>query len=77
MNHKKEWLVLGISFVMLSIVYGFKITKMLETLLQWTFAATGFKLLIDYGYLDVRRLWKGNTKEVSYSIETGEAKANG
>lgn len=56
---KKEWSVLVGSFVLLWMVYGFSILKMLETLLQWTFAATGFKLLIDYGYLDIRRFWNG------------------
>ena len=64
MNHKKEWMILGISFIMLSIVYGFNIKRLIETLLQWTFAATGFKLLIDYGYLDIRKLWNGHIKEI-------------
>jgi len=62
MNHKKEWIVLSISFVLLWIVYGFNIRRLFETLLQWTFAATGFKLLIDYGYLDIRKLWNNKNE---------------
>ena len=60
MNHKKEWIVLFSSFMLLYIVYGLDFRKLLSTLLQWTFAATGFKLLIDYGYIDIRKIWKKN-----------------
>lgn len=32
-------------------VYGFDTKRMFETLLQWTFAVSGFKILIDVGLI--------------------------
>ncbi len=37
--------------VLLIFMYGFDIKELVKRLLEWTFVAIGFKLLIDYGAL--------------------------
>ena len=46
-----DWIVFLIAGVSLYFVYGFDIKRLLETLLQWAFAVSGVKLLIDYGLI--------------------------
>lgn len=46
-----DWIVFFIAGISLYLVYGLDAKRLLETLLQWTFAVSGFKILIDYGLI--------------------------
>ena len=46
-----DWIVFFLAGGSLYMVYGFEVRRLLETLLQWTFAVYGDKLLIDYGLI--------------------------
>lgn len=50
-THLPDWIVFLLAGGSLYIVYDSDIKRLLETLLQWTFAVSGFKLLIDYGLI--------------------------
>ena len=46
-----EWVLLIGVGVLLIFMYGSGIRELVKRLLEWTFVAIGFKLLIDYGVL--------------------------
>lgn len=48
-NHLSDWIIFFLVGIALYFAYGLNAKRLLETLLQWTFAVFGFKLLIDYG----------------------------
>ena len=48
-NHLPDWIIFFIAGIALYFIYGLNAKRLLETLLQWTFAVSGFKILIDYG----------------------------
>ena len=50
-THLPDWIVFFLAGGSLYIVYRFDAKRLLETLLQWTFAVYGVKLLIDYGLI--------------------------
>ena len=50
-THLPDWIVFFIAGTSLYFVYGLDIKRLMETLLQWTFAVAGFKLLIDYSLI--------------------------
>ena len=50
-SHIPDWIVFFIAALSLYLIYELDIKKLLEVLLQWTFAVAGFKLLIDYGLI--------------------------
>ena len=52
-NHLSEWVIFLLSGTSLYIVYGLDIKKLLEFILQWTFAVIGFKLLVDYSLIKI------------------------
>ena len=50
-SHLPDWIVFFLAGGSLYVVYGLDIKRLVETLLQWTFAVFGVKLLIDYGLI--------------------------
>ena len=46
-----EWIILIMVGVLLIFLYGSNIEDLAKRILEWTFVAIGFKLLIDYGAL--------------------------
>ena len=49
--HLPDWIVFFLAGISLYFIYELDIKRLLETLLQWTFAVSGFKLLIDIGLI--------------------------
>ncbi|MEK6842593.1 MAG: hypothetical protein AABX84_02160 [Nanoarchaeota archaeon] len=50
-SHLPDWIVFFLAGGSLYFVYGLDAKRLLETLLQWTFAVSAFKILIDYGLI--------------------------
>ena len=50
-SHLPDWIVFLLAGGSLYVIYGLDTKRLLETLLQWTFAVSGFKILIDYGLI--------------------------
>ena len=46
-----DWVILTSVGVLLIFMYGFNIKELVKRLLEWTFVAIGFKLVVDYGAL--------------------------
>lgn len=46
-----DWIILICVAVLLVYLYKSNLTELLKRLLEWTFVAMGFKLIIDYGIL--------------------------
>ena len=50
-SHLPDWIVFLLAGGSLYVIYGLDTKRLLETLLQWTFAVSAFKILIDYGLI--------------------------
>ena len=59
-----DWVILAGVGILLIFIYGFDIKELVKRLLEWTFVAIGFKLLIDYGALPkLRESMEKNNKD--------------
>ena len=50
-KHQADWLVLLTVGILLMFLYRFSLMELLKRVLEWTFVAIGYKLLIEYGIL--------------------------
>ena len=50
-SHIPDWIVFFLAAGFLYLIYDLDLKKLLEVLLQWTFAVAVFKLLVDYGLI--------------------------
>ena len=51
-KHYPDWIVLISVGVVLMFLYGFDIKELAKRILEWTFVAIGYRLLIEYGALE-------------------------
>ena len=65
-----EWVILISVGIVLVLMYGSNIKELIKRLLEWTFVAIGFKLMIDYGALPKLRekIYKNNKEGMNEKI---------